>query len=257
MVPHLHSQFLGILVILRHLDNNDNDDNDDDDDQHRNAQADPLLPASSFCLEDGAIELGIGTSHVGVDLLALLLDLRNGWLLLNDERFEVLEELRKLHHLLLDLLDILVSASDVLCHALRLAAAVRLDELEKCKFTSDFRELCRTHCLAEDLLVGCVLDSFPDFSITGVRSYDAVLSLDLFLCSPSEVSFYLLGLVDGCLQSPIDLANLWCISRIPRLLVLLDGLDTVDEAPIRSHDVLAQSVDFSTKRRFAGCIGVC
>lgn len=92
-------------------------------------QAPPLLPVAGARLLDGAANLLVALHHVVVHLLALLLNVLHQRLLLHDDVVEVLEQLRELHHLALDLLDGLVALLDIPEARLGLAAAVRVQQL--------------------------------------------------------------------------------------------------------------------------------
>lgn len=78
-----------------------------------NEQAPPLLAVSAPCLLDSTANLSVGLDNVGVDFLALLLDVLNEGFLLHDDLVQVLEQLCQLDHLSLDLLDGLVALLDV------------------------------------------------------------------------------------------------------------------------------------------------
>ena len=93
-------------------DNNRNDNDDDDDKQH-NKQAPPLLTVPAARLLDRAADLGIRLDDIVVDLLALLLDVRNERFLLLHNLIQVLEQLGKLDHLTLNVLNCFVALFDI------------------------------------------------------------------------------------------------------------------------------------------------
>jgi hypothetical protein len=99
-------------------------------------QAPPLLAVSAPGFLDGATNLRVRLDDVGVDLLTLLLDVLNEWLLLHDNLVEVLEQLCQFDHLSLDLLDGLVALLDVPQARLGLAATVGVNELQKSRLAS-------------------------------------------------------------------------------------------------------------------------
>lgn len=103
--------------------NNSNDDNDDDDEQD-NEQAPPLLAVTAAGLVNGTSNLGIGLYNIFVDLLAFLLDVGNKRFLLLNNLVKVLEELGKLHHLALNVLNGFVALLDVTEGRRGLATAV-------------------------------------------------------------------------------------------------------------------------------------
>ena len=74
-----------------------------------NEEAPPLLPARTASLLDSTTNLGVGLDDVFVDFLALLLNVLDERFLLLDDLIEVLEQLCELDHLLLNLLDGLVT----------------------------------------------------------------------------------------------------------------------------------------------------
>jgi hypothetical protein len=109
---------------------NDTDDhgNDDEDDDH-NEEAPPLLAVAGARADDGGANFLVALSDIFADLLALSFDVGNKRLLLLHNLVEVLEELGKLDHLALNVLDGLMALLDVAQGGARLAAAVRAHEL--------------------------------------------------------------------------------------------------------------------------------
>jgi hypothetical protein len=109
---------------------NDTDDhgNDNKDDDH-NEEAPPLLAVAGARADDGGANFLVALSDVFADLLALSFDVGNKRLLLLHNLVEVLEELGKLDHLALNVLDGLMALLDVAQGGARLAAAVRAHEL--------------------------------------------------------------------------------------------------------------------------------
>lgn len=69
----------------------------------RDTQADPLLLARSTGSVDSRSDLLVALVQVVDNLLAFLLDLCDRGLLLDNQRVHILEQLRQLDHLLLDL----------------------------------------------------------------------------------------------------------------------------------------------------------
>jgi hypothetical protein len=104
------------------------------------AQANPLLSTGSPCLLDRSVEFRISFPNIFRDFLTLLFNLGDGRFLLDDQGFEVLEELREFHHLLFNFLDILMSSSDVLCDPLCIAASIALDELRRNEYDVEYTE---------------------------------------------------------------------------------------------------------------------
>jgi hypothetical protein len=95
------------------LGDNDNNNDDDNDDEEDNEEAPPLLAVAAAGFLNGSTNLVVPLYNVVVNLLALLLDVGNKRLLLLDNLVEVLEQLSKLNHLTLDVLDSFVALLDV------------------------------------------------------------------------------------------------------------------------------------------------
>jgi hypothetical protein len=76
-------------------------------------QAPPLLAVTGSRLFNSASNFLVALNDVVVDFLALLLNVLDEGLLLHNNLVEILEELGKLHHLSLNLLNRLVSFLDV------------------------------------------------------------------------------------------------------------------------------------------------
>lgn len=95
------------------LGDNDNNNDDDNDDEEDNEEAPPLLAVAAAGFLNGSTNLVVPLYNVVVNLLALLLNVGNKRLLLLDNLVEVLEQLSKLNHLTLDILDSFVALLDV------------------------------------------------------------------------------------------------------------------------------------------------
>jgi hypothetical protein len=98
-----------------------------------------------------------------------------------------LEELREFRHLLLNLLDIFMSSSNVLCDPLGITASIALDELRRREYDIEHMG-SKTYRLTEDLLIRRVFYGFLDLSVTRVWSHDSVLSCNLLLSSAPEIA---------------------------------------------------------------------
>lgn len=118
----LSARALRLLVV----DCNDNGDNDgnDNDDEDANEQAPPLLPVAGARTDNRRTNLLVALGDVLADLLALLLNVGHKRLLLLHNLVKVLEELGKLDHLALNVLDRLVTLLDVAQGGVGLTAAV-------------------------------------------------------------------------------------------------------------------------------------
>lgn len=90
-----------------------------------------LLVAGVGCLLR-PINLGIALGEVLVDIFGLLMDVVDGWLLLDDEVLQVLEELGQLNKVALDLLHLDIPGLHEAAHLVRLAAAVAAQQLRVC-----------------------------------------------------------------------------------------------------------------------------
>jgi hypothetical protein len=128
MILHVYwGLFLRLLVI--HSNNNTDDHCNDDNDDEDNEEAPPLLAVAGARADDCGANFLVTLCDVFADLLALGFDVGNERLLLLHNLVEILEELGKLDHLALNVLDGLVALLDVAQGGARLAAAVRAHEL--------------------------------------------------------------------------------------------------------------------------------
>lgn len=118
-----------MLFRLGDLGYNDHNDRDGNEDEQDDKQAPPLLAVAATGLLNGAPDLRVGLYNVLVDFLALLLDVGNERLLLLNDLVEILEELSKLDHLALDVLNGFVSLLDVAEGRGGLTTAVRVEKL--------------------------------------------------------------------------------------------------------------------------------
>ena len=119
-----------IFVVVDHSDTNPNSDRDDKDDKHwlasdiqnfeiqrygddrltTDPEADPLLSPRRSGFDNGSTKVLISLVQIDHCVLRLLFSVLYSRLLLNDRGFHILEELGKLDHLPLNLLDGLMSA---------------------------------------------------------------------------------------------------------------------------------------------------
>lgn len=108
------------------VDGNDDgdDDSNDDDDEDADEQAPPLLPVASTRADNRRANLLVTLCYVLADFLALLLNVGDQRLLLLHDLVKVLEELSKLNHLTLNVLNGLVALLDIAEGGAGLAAAV-------------------------------------------------------------------------------------------------------------------------------------
>jgi hypothetical protein len=123
----LRGLVLRLLVV--YCDNNTDDHGNDDEDDDHNEEAPPLLAVAGASADDCGADFLVALGDVFADLLALGFNVGNERLLLLHNLVEVLEELGKLDHLALNVLDGLMALLDVAQGGARLAAAVRAHEL--------------------------------------------------------------------------------------------------------------------------------
>lgn len=120
------------LLLVVDADHDGHNNSDDDDNDDANEQTPPLLAAGTPCFLDGSTNLGVGLDDVLVNLLALLFNILHQRFLLHNDLVEVLEQLCKLHHLSLNLLNSLVSLLDIPQGRRCLATAVT-EKLKRCQ----------------------------------------------------------------------------------------------------------------------------
>lgn len=202
-------------------------------------QTPPLLPPRRLGTLDTRLQLLVPLLHIVNDLLTLGLDIHHGRLLLHHQDIHILEQLRQLDHLALDLLDGLVPALHGIQGGSGLSLSVALQQ-----------------GLAEDLLLRRVLDRLLHLLLRGVGPHDAVLSRHLRLQLAAEVGLDVLVLVDGRLELAIRLANLRRVARTPRLGLRLDGLDAAGEVAVHGHGVRTQGVELPVRGRLGAAVGV-
>ncbi|GJD02611.1 hypothetical protein ColKHC_11436 [Colletotrichum higginsianum] len=163
------------------------------------------------------------------DLLALLLDLGNGSLLLDNQHVHVLEQLCELNHLLLNLLQGGLAVLNGVEHGISLGLATTLHD-----------------GLLEDLGSGTgVLDGLADLALVGIGADDSVLAGHLVLGTLAEGGFDLLVLLDGALETTVDAADL---RRVPGGLAVgagLDGAHAVGEGAVHSHGLGGQGIELA------------
>lgn len=203
------------------------------------AQADPLLLARLAGRVDGHANLLVPLVQVVDDLLALLLDLHDGRLLLHDQRVHVLEQLRQLHHLLLDLDQGGVAILDRRQGGARPALPVALHQ-----------------SLAEDLAAARVLDRGANLVLRRVRAHDAVLAGHLVLGALAELRLDLLVLLDGGLEPAIDAADLGVVLGGAGVGVRLDEPDALGEAAVQGHGLGAEGIELAVVGARGGAVGV-
>jgi hypothetical protein len=163
-----------------------------------NTEAPPLLLPRLIGRHNGDGDLVVTFVEVLDHLLALLLNLSDLRLLLDDERVHVLEELRQLDHLLLDLGKGSLPVLHGVEHGARLAPPVALH-----------------HRLLENLLAaGRVLDNSAHLRLGRIWPHNPILPCHLILCLFAELRLNLLEGLDGLLQSSVYASNLALVLRL-------------------------------------------
>jgi hypothetical protein len=115
--------------LCKQSDSDANDYGNDDNNENNEEQAPPLLSVASTRANDSCANLLITFCDVFADFVALLHNVGDENLLLLDDLVEILEELSKLDHLALDVLDGFVALLHIAKSRACLTAAVRAQEL--------------------------------------------------------------------------------------------------------------------------------
>lgn len=152
----------------------------DDDDDHKNdsnadSEADPLLFACGPCAHNRSVDLHISLLQVLVGVHGLLLDVLHHRLLLHNDGIQILEELLKLKHSPLNLLNGSVTLADVGQSTLSLAATVGVHER-----------------LLENLGIRTIGSRLLDLLLSRIRPNDEELSALLLLHILPELALDLL-----------------------------------------------------------------
>ena len=153
------------------------------------------------------------------DILALLFDVHDHVLLSSNKLFHILKQLRQLNHLLLNLLDRLVTALYSIKRSLRMALPTALKQ-----------------GLGEDLLGRSVLNCLSNLLVRSLWAHNFVLAGHLLLGLLAVLRVSVLVRVDCGLETSIDLSKLWSILWGARFLHGLESLDSLDEPAVHSHD---------------------
>lgn len=201
-------------------------------------EAVPLLAVTCLRALDGRANVHSPLIEVLRHLLALLLNQGHRVLLLHHKRLHVLEQLRQLNHLRLDLLDRRVAVLHVGERLARLPAAIALEQ-----------------GLAEDLLVG-ILDRIAHLGLGRIGADNPVLAGHLRLQLLAEVALDVLVLVDGGLELAVHLAELRRVLGAAGLGLLLDRLDARCEAAVHGHRLAAHRVELGVGRALLARIRV-
>ncbi|KAI6769781.1 hypothetical protein HG530_004410 [Fusarium avenaceum] len=180
------SLVVGVVLSLDNKDVDEDNNNDNNNDSNW-ILADPLLLACLAGSVDSNSNLLVTLVKVLDDFLALLLDLSNSGLLLNDECVHVLEQLGQLDHLLLNLDKSLVTVLNSAQGSTSTTLAVALH-----------------HGLAEDLTTSGVLNSSLNLLLRSVGAHNTVLASHLVLGSLSELRLNLLVLSNGGLEAAVN-----------------------------------------------------
>ena len=158
-----------------HTSPNQDDDDNHQDDGDADSEADPLLFTRSPGALNTAVELYVSLLQVLVCVHSTLFNILHHRLLLHDNRIQVLEELLKLKHGLLNLLDGGMTLANVREGTLRLAATVRVHER-----------------LLEDLGIRAFTSGLLNLLLSRIRSDNEELSALLLLYILPELALDLL-----------------------------------------------------------------
>lgn len=202
-------------------------------------EADPLLLASLPGSVDSDADLLVTLVQVVNHLLALLLNLRNGSFLLDDQGVHILEQLRELVHLLLDLEQSLVTVLNGTEGSTSAALAVTLH-----------------HGLLEHLAIARVLDSSTHFVLGGVRADNAVLTGHLVLRTLAELRLDLLVRGDGGLEIAVDAPNVRAVLGGAGVRVGLDLANTLGQGTVGCHGLGRERVELAIGRAGLGAVGI-
>lgn len=168
-----------------------------------------------------------------------MLNLHHGRLLLHDERVHVLEQLRQLHHLLLNLDQHGVAVLHRRQGRARAALPVALHQ-----------------GLAKDLAAVGVVDGGAHLGVGGVGAHDAVLALHLALDALAELRLGLLVLLDGGLEAAVDAADLGVVLGRARVGARLDEADALREGAVLRHGVGRERVELAAVGARGGAVSV-
>ena len=171
-------------------------------------------------------------------LLSLLLNHRNRILLLHHQRLHILEQLRQLNHLRLDLLDRRVAILHIAQRLVRLPTTTALQQR-----------------LAEHLLRR-ILYRLAHLRLRSIRADNLILPRHLRLQLLAEVALDVLVLVDGSLELTIHLPELRRVLGAARLGLLLERLDARREAAVHGHCLRAHGVELAVRRALLAGIRV-
>lgn len=203
------------------------------------AQAPPLPLASISRALNRNANLLSSLVHVLNNFLALHLNVRDSRFLLHNQCLHILEQLSELNHLLLNLLDSLVSVLHSVKSRSALASSIALEQ-----------------SLREDLLVRGILHSLANFSFRSIWSNNAVLASHLLLQPLSERGVHGLVFLDCSLKLTVNFAKLRCILGRSGLALLLDRFDSASEVAVHGHRLGGNGIELSVGLAVGGGIGV-
>lgn len=203
-----------------------------------NKQAPPLLLARRACGADGGFHLLVTLVEVLDRLLGLLLDVGHSGLLLDDQGVHVLEQLRQLDQLLLDLLQLGLTVLDGRQDGLGLATSVALHQ-----------------SLLEDLATS-VLNGGLDFALVGVGPHNTVLPGHLVLRLFTELGLVRLVRPDGLLEATVDSLDLGAVLGQIAVGVALDHAHPLSQGAVEGHGLGAEAVELPVAVAAGRAIGI-
>jgi hypothetical protein len=182
-----------------------------------NAKADPLLLASLARSVDGSDNLLVALAEIVDNLVALLLNLGNGLILLDNHSLKILKELGEPKHIALNLGQLAVAVLDSAQDSLRLAAAIRLHE-----------------GLAKDL-AGRVLDGGAHLVVRGFWAHDAELAFHLLAHPVPELRLEHLELVHDLAKTEVDTLDVRAVFGAFGVGLALDAAQSVRQRSVLLH----------------------
>lgn len=249
------------MVVVCSSDNEDvNEDNDDNDDNngnyqrlvcvlksHRrvnnrltnNTKANPLLLPGGSGSCDSHCNFLVTLVEVLDNLFALLFDLHNSSVLLDDQGIKILHELEQLCHLLLNLQQLLVTVLDCAQCSASTALAVALHQ-----------------SLAENLTVAGVFNCGLDLFLCSIGANNTVLATHLLLNGGLELGFDTLVLGDDGLDLSIDSVHMAFVHGALALRLGFDSPDTLNKRAVSCRGLGCQGIQLTVGLAGRGAVDI-
>lgn len=208
--------------------------------QHtNNTKANPLLLPGSSGGCDGHGNLLVTLIEVIDNLLALLLNLYNGGILLDDQGVEILHQLEQLRHLLLNLEQLLVAVLDSAQCRTSTALPVALHE-----------------SLAEDLAVTSAVNRGLNLLFRSLGANNTILAAHLLLDSGLELGLDSLVLGDDGLDLAIDSVHVAAVHSTSAFGLGLDGTHPVGESAVDGHGLGGKGIQLAVGLAGRGAVDI-